>query len=59
MPLFPSISVAGHGANNGLDPDGGALQEVIARNLFKEPGRSNISSRLGYYLRPPIRAPLS
>ena len=39
MSLFPDIDVAGHGARNGLDPDGGALQKVIAKNMFQESDR--------------------
>ena len=39
MSLFPDIGVAGHGVNNGLDPDGSALQKVIAKNLFQESDR--------------------
>ena len=34
MSLFPDIGVAGYGATNGFDPDGGALQKVIAKNMF-------------------------
>ena len=39
MSLFPDIGVAGHGASNGLDPDGTALQKVIAKNMFRESDR--------------------
>ena len=51
MSLFPDIDVAGHGARNGLDPDGGALQKVIAKNMFQEadrgaPFRSKLASIL-------------
>ena len=37
--MFPDIGVAGHGEKNGLDPDGGALQKVIDKNLFQESDR--------------------
>ena len=51
MSLFPNIGVDGYGASNGLDPDGGALQKVIAKNMFQEadrgaPFRSKLASIL-------------
>ena len=39
MSLFPDIGVAGYGATNGFDPDGEALQKVIAKNMFQESDR--------------------
>ena len=39
MSLFPNIGVAGHGVHEGLDPNKGALQRVIANNLFQESDR--------------------
>ena len=39
MSLFPNIGVVGHGMHEGLDPNKGALQRVIANNLFRESDR--------------------
>eukprot|EP00935_MAST-01C_sp_MAST-1C-sp1_P000116 g116.t1 len=59
MSLFPSIGVAGHSAEDGLNPDGGALQEVIGKNLFKEldrgaPFRRKLASVLERVRSPPV-----
>ena len=61
MSLFPSIGVAGHSAEDGLNPDGGALQKVIGKNLFKEsdrgaPFRRKLASVLER-VRSPVRMP--
>ena len=61
MSLFPSIGVAGHSAEDGLNPDGGALQKAIGKNLFKEsdrgaPFRRKLASVLER-VRSPVRMP--
>ena len=61
MSMFPDIGVAGHDWHGGLDPDGSALQKVIANNLFKESGRgAPFRRKLASILervRSPIRMP--
>ena len=59
MSLFPDIGVAGHGANNGLDPDGSALQKVIAKNLFQESDRGAPFRRKLAAILERIRSPIS
>ena len=63
MSMSPDIGVAGHDWHwhGGLDPDGSALQKVIANNLFKEsdrgaPFRRKLASILER-VRSPIRMP--